>query len=309
MIEPKGLLLLHPAVTTTPDLVVKAKADATSKNVTIQDQYLINKLNDGSVELAGDQYDLIMYLTPEAPESQLFPKKLVSELERALKPGGKLYGLSDRYKVDALINGFTVVSGEDYHWVKRVPEVVKLAPLQRGGKPAGKKLPLFKKASLPAVEPVAAVATVRIAPKSATPSDEEEVFSDNKARFLDESSGDEDEIDEDELVPEGKAGPVTFVTCGKTKTRRKRACKDCTCGLKEDEDAQISHAEANRERIVQFSQDELTEIDFTIEGKRVGGCGSCTLGDAFRCSGCPYLGLPAFKPGQRIDLSAIEDDL
>ncbi|CAI4647750.1 CBM_collapsed_G0036570.mRNA.1.CDS.1 [Saccharomyces cerevisiae] len=102
----------------------------------------------------------------------------------------------------------------------------------------------------------------------------------------------DDSIEEEELIDEDGSGKsmITMITCGKSKTKKKKACKDCTC-------------------VVKFTEDELTEIDFTIDGKKVGGCGSCSLGDAFRCSGCPYLGLPAFKPGQPINLDSISDDL
>jgi anamorsin len=91
--------------------------------------------------------------------------------------------------------------------------------------------------------------------------------------------------------------------------KRRKACKDCTCGLRELEDAE--NEEARKLPVVVLGDDEL---DFTVQGK-TSSCGSCGLGDAFRCSGCmprlsgrcanvvgPFIGMPAFKPGEEVRL-------
>lgn len=76
--------------------------------------------------------------------------------------------------------------------------------------------------------------------------------------------------------------------CGSGDGPRK-ACKDCTCGL----------ADAETEE----QQEEMRR-----EGN--GGCGSCSLGDAFRCAGCPSLGKPAWKTVEKtgaIKLNMVDD--
>ena len=86
--------------------------------------------------------------------------------------------------------------------------------------------------------------------------------------------------------------------------KRRRACKDCTCGLArkiEDEDAGKRENADKALDNMKLDGSDLAEVDFTVQGK-LGSCGSCALGDAFRCEGCPYVGLPAFKPGEEVRL-------
>ncbi|SCV06165.1 LANO_0H23530g1_1 [Lachancea nothofagi CBS 11611] len=329
--EQNSLLLIHPAVTVTPEKVEKVKQTSLLLNSTSLDQFLINKLNDGSVTLRDDSYDLVYYLTPEKSQEIQFPTKLISVLSQSLKKGGRFYGLSDIYKLDALINGLEIVNtAQDYHWVKKSGLQDTVSPVALKSKhtstdnPVRKPLPIFKKATARDFKPLPTFKRpesprVSLVAEELDELDDDDQDSDDltvsKSKFFDDVGGDEsaESIDENDLVQEGEKNVITVVACAKTKSRRRKACKDCTCGLKEQEEQEVDATRAAQDKAlgkeVKFGEEELSEIDFTIQGKQVGGCGSCSLGDAFRCSGCPYLGLPAFKPGQPISLDSIADDL
>ncbi|OEL32338.1 Anamorsin-like protein [Dichanthelium oligosanthes] len=88
-------------------------------------------------------------------------------------------------------------------------------------------------------------------------------------------------IDEDSLLTEDLKKPQLPVV-GATR----KACKNCTCGKAEAE-VKVEKLELTAEQI----------------NNPQSACGSCGLGDAFRCGTCPYRGLPQFKPGEKVSLS------
>eukprot|EP00607_Mallomonas_marina_P005088 CAMPEP_0182427898 /NCGR_PEP_ID=MMETSP1167-20130531/20648_1 /TAXON_ID=2988 /ORGANISM="Mallomonas Sp, Strain CCMP3275" /LENGTH=269 /DNA_ID=CAMNT_0024610471 /DNA_START=17 /DNA_END=826 /DNA_ORIENTATION=+ len=111
---------------------------------------------------------------------------------------------------------------------------------------------------------------------------------------------DEDLVDENDLLsdniqipPPGACGEETETVASSGK---KRACKNCTCGLAEEESGNPSLDGADHK---------------TLEQKivKASACGNCAKGDAFRCGGCPFLGKPSFEPGMEQVILSMGDDI
>lgn len=101
---------------------------------------------------------------------------------------------------------------------------------------------------------------------------------------------DDELINDEELLDaedRKKPDPSTLRVCATTKKRK--ACANCTCGLAEE-----------------IEKEELHKIRQNTANAK-SKCGSCHLGDAFRCDSCPYKGLPAFKPGEQVVLDNADD--
>lgn len=92
-------------------------------------------------------------------------------------------------------------------------------------------------------------------------------------------------VDEAKLVEMAQKPEAVGTGAGGCATKPK-ACANCSCGRKELEE-KVGAEEAKKR----------------LENATVkSSCGSCYLGDAFRCAGCPYKGMPAFRPGDKIEL-------
>ena len=102
----------------------------------------------------------------------------------------------------------------------------------------------------------------------------------------------DDLVDEDELLQDNieyTAGAGCGIDPATGKPLRKKACKNCSCGLAELEQ----------------------QAEEVVSAPVRSACGSCYKGDAFRCASCPFLGKPAFEPSDdnKVMLSMGDDDL
>ena len=107
---------------------------------------------------------------------------------------------------------------------------------------------------------------------------------------LDNYDDDDDLLDEDDLLLDEDVARPDVPVGEDLREGGKKACANCTCGRAEGKERKLTK--------------EMIE-------NPTSGCGSCALGDAFRCAGCPYRGLPAFEMGKKIELPPdfLVDDL
>ena len=106
----------------------------------------------------------------------------------------------------------------------------------------------------------------------------------------DDLMDDDDLLDESDLRSGADAAAAAKAAGGDCSTKP-NACKNCSCGRAEV---------------------EATGKVLTDEEKKAfkSACGNCYLGDAFRCAGCPMLGMPAgAPPGQTKVTLNLSDDL
>ncbi|KAM0945257.1 putative anamorsin, S-adenosyl-L-methionine-dependent methyltransferase [Dioscorea sansibarensis] len=97
-----------------------------------------------------------------------------------------------------------------------------------------------------------------------------------------------DLIDEDSLLTEEDLKKPQLPPVGDCEVgSARKACKNCTCGRAE-------------------AEEKVEKLGLTAEqiNNPQSACGNCGLGDAFRCGGCPYKGLPPFKLGEKVSLAA-----
>ncbi|KKY23385.1 putative anamorsin family protein [Diplodia seriata] len=304
----RTLLVAPPSIAAHPESLNRIFENHDRSTTDLQ---MLDRLVVGLVTLPTSTYDVILLLTDAdgtRTESQkLLGREVLSKLVDSLRPGGKFrsedgkFGAEGAEKTEAILAGLVNQDGDGM--VKPDNTAAEQVVPLRFGK---KKTSIAENGAVPLPLNGKRKSISQQPPQSAGVGFVD--FSDDldEPVVTGEDDDDDDLIDEDDLLTEqDKMRPVMPPPeCRPKVGKRRRACKDCTCGLAQQIEAEdkAKRDEADKAlNTMKLDTNDLAEVDFTVQGK-VGSCGNCALGDAFRCDGCPYIGLPAFKPGEEVRL-------
>ena len=265
---------------------------------------MLDRLSLGFVSLPESAYDLILVLT-DADDARtegrnLLNREVLGLLVKALKPAGRLRSQDGQLgsnagqeRNEAILAGLVYEDGQgffkpDYGVQVSVPlkfrktkGVAQAAGGLYGRNGDSVSLPLNGKRKS---EDMANSAPIGVGFVD---------FSDDLGQPVVDS--DDELIDEDTLLDEEDLKrPVQIrkrplyscyeqaliqypATECKPKAKRRRACKDCTCGLAQKLAVEDKAKRANADQALsalKLQADDLAEVDFTVKGK-VGSCGNC----------------------------------
>ncbi|KKK19795.1 hypothetical protein ARAM_003382 [Aspergillus rambellii] len=271
----RTLLLAPPSIATHEE---KLRDLFKTFDRSVTDLQMLDRVSAGFVSLPPNTYNLVLVLTDtdgtrRSEALQLLKREVYTAVVPSMKPGAKLQTqdsfFGEAEAREAVLAGL-VQSADGFE--KSDVGTGSAVPLR-----------LARKKKKPVVQPPPI-----ISPESNDLDDDDEL------------------IDEDTLLSgEDLKRPIMPPPeCQPKVGRRRRACKDCTCGLAAQIEAEDRERRENADKdlnVMKLGMDDLNELDFTVQGK-TGSCGNCALGDAFRCDGCPFIGLPAFKPGQEVQI-------
>lgn len=279
-------------------LVSHLDASTTGKNV---ERQMLDRLVDGATTLVPSSYLSIYIVLTPSEYSSLLPnlQSLLSQLRDGLTPLGTLHLLNLstsllNFPQELTLAGFTILEsiGEGFDAQVIAQRPAHPTSIALPASPSSGAVPLRRKAD-PARQSSKKALWALSSPS--TPTIDAEAL----------------------LTPADRARPVpTCEPVTANAPRRKKACKNCSCGLAEVEAEEVKTAnvvlldadgavevgsgEAEKERLIAAAK---------AASKATSSCGSCFLGDAFRCAGCPYTGLPAFNPGEKVEIDLGMDDI
>ncbi|GAA6036566.1 hypothetical protein JCM8097_001228 [Rhodosporidiobolus ruineniae] len=289
---------------------------------------MLDRILEGATTLSPSFYSHIALLLPAI----LVTPSLLAILEPALAPGGAFEVRGEAAQGDDLVGELTLLgltgatrtdgavvatkaavtsvplsflkkrpaSDVDYTPTASTSSSSAALPLSLNGTAANGAVPLPSRTSRAAKASLWAFTTAASSSDAATPT-----------------------IDESTLLTDADLERPTLVKrpdCDVKRTRR--ACKNCTCGLreilldeKEDDDlveagfkaqpnATVAAPSTTSGAAVPLKKAPVRKIKSGVTSS----CGNCYLGDAFRCGGCPYLGMPAFEPGQAVKIGGFDDN-